>query len=113
MSRRWRVVAPGFLAGAGLSVFLGLAAIGKHGPITSPVEFLACFLACLGPISGPLAEPLAYVDFDMRRMIVSTIVLLALIGLPPLRPGLVTGTVSGLTIVVWFFWGLSMTYYGV
>jgi hypothetical protein len=113
MSRRLRVVVPGFLIGSGLSVFLGLLAIGKSEPATSTMEFLCDFLVCLGPLGGPLSEPLALVDFDWVRMIVATAVLAGLAGLHPWRPGIATGVISGLAIAVWFFWGLAMTYNGV
>lgn len=113
MTRRWRVVVPGSLFGSGLSVFMGLAAIGKAGP-TPSVEFLLYdVLVCLGPLGGPLAEPLAYVDFDPLRMIAATVVLLAVIALHPLWPGVATGILSGLALFVWFVWGLAMTYAGV
>ena len=113
MKRRWRVVVPGCLIGSGLSVFLGLVAIGKAELATSVGGLLLGLLVCFGPLGGPLAEPLAYIDFEPVRMVAATVVLLALIGLHPLRPGIVTGVVSGLAIAVWFFWGLAMTYDGV
>lgn len=113
MSKRWRVVVPGCLIGSGLSVFLGLMAIGKSGLGISARNPLLGLLVCFDPLGGPLAEPLAYVDFDPLRMVIATFVLLALIALHPLRPGIATGILSGLAIVVWFVWGLGMTYDGV
>ncbi len=113
MTRRLRVVAPGFLIGTWLSVVLGLATIDKAGPVTSPTQLLAYALVFVGPLGGPLSEPLAYVDFDLVRMTVATVVLAALIGLHPCRPRIATGVVSGTAIAVWFIWGFAMTYNGV
>jgi hypothetical protein len=113
MGRRWRVVVPGFLVGAGLSALLGLATIEKAGLEPSAQGLLLGILVCGGPLAGPLAEPLAYVDFDPVRMVAAAAVLLALIALHPLRPAILTALVSGTALAVWFVWGLAMTYYGV
>lgn len=76
----------------------------------NPPHPVTALMILLGPCAGPFAEPLGFVNYSWPRMLGLGAVLMASIGLHPLRPGVGTGVASGIGLVVWYLLGFAITY---
>jgi hypothetical protein len=106
--KRWKIVVCGVALGAAFSAFGALS--GQVKLHWRPAVTLEVWAAVM---TGPFAEPYAYADYNMTRMTIWGVVLLAGISSHPLRPTVATAIICSIGLFLWFLLGVSYTYDGV